>query len=120
MRRGGLDVVPAHVRQAARALEARRGAGQEAEPGRVALLAAREQQLHADAHAEQVRAAAQRGHDRVHEAALAQSLHGRGGLPDAGDDHERGARDLLGPSLTATSAPARSNAARSERRLPAP
>ena len=45
-----------------------------------------------DAHAEQVRAAAQGGQDRVDEAALAQRLHGRGRLTDAGDDDELGAR----------------------------
>ena len=74
-----------------------------------------------DAHAEQVRAVAQRGQDRVDEAALAQRVHGRGGLADARDDHELRARDAARRrSLTATSAPARSKAARSERRLPAP
>ena len=92
----GLDVVPAHVREAPRAREQGGGAGEEAEPGRLALLAAREQQLHADAHAEEVRAVAQGAHDGVGEPALAQRLHRVGGLPDARDDDEAGACDLRG------------------------
>ena len=96
VRRAGLDVVPAHVRQAARALEQRGRAGEQAEPGRLALLAAGEQQLHPDAHAEEVGAVAQGAHDRVGEPALAQRVHRVRGLPDARDDDEARARDLLG------------------------
>ena len=55
--RGGLDVVPAHVRQAARAVEPRDRARQQPEAGHVALAGALEQSCRPDADAEQAGAA---------------------------------------------------------------
>ena len=95
---GRLDVVPAHVRQAARAAQPRDGAGQEAEARGLALLAAREQQLHADAHAEQVRAAAQRrpGSRRRGRARAAPSI-AAAACPTPGITTNAARGDLLGP-----------------------
>ena len=112
------QLVPAHVRHARR-LDPPDGPAEEAEtaPALVVLL---EQELQADADAEQRTAGGDTLEQRLVQRALAKSRCGAAGVADAGDDGERRLAHLVRIGATTGSAPARVSAAERLRRLPAP
>ncbi len=120
VRAHGLDVVPAHVRQAGDAVEVLDPAGDEAEASRVLLDGALEEQLEPDADAEQVGAVRERGAQRPEQAACREPAIAVPAAPWPGTMRRRAAASSAGSAVRRTSAPARSSAARSERTLPAP
>ena len=102
-----------------RRLETRDGAGEQAEP-LAALVALLEEELHADADAEQGPAVAGPLAQRLVDAGSREPGSGARGVPDAGDDGERRLADLGRVGRDDGSAPARASAAQRLRRFPAP